>query len=143
MNRELKFRVWDKKSKHMLYPRTELYVTDYCDSGYPAVAQELGNEGNYFTASASRGNFIIQQFTGSVDQDNKEIFEGDIIKFKRVWEHPNKTSTTSPDDEVYTYDATYFVKWERGTFWLANEKGIKEVIHYNIKGNHPTTVMRE
>jgi uncharacterized phage protein (TIGR01671 family) len=87
-------------------------------------------------------NAIIQQFTESYDQNGKEVYEGDIIKFVRVWKYPNLTCTTSPKNEVYTTKGIYFIKWERGTFWLTNEKGIQEAIYYS-DFSHPTTIIKE
>lgn len=57
--RELKFRVWDSVEKEMLFPET---IT-------PSVAQLQG--------------VTIMQFTGLLDKEGKEIYEGDILEATR------------------------------------------------------------
>ena len=59
--RELKFRIWDGNNKHFVYPDI----------------LELGRGLEY------------QQFTGLLDKQGKEIYEGDKVRFKwnrKYWE---------------------------------------------------------
>jgi len=62
--REIKFRAWDKERKTMLSP------DDLCHL-----------EGNVSKAlKESSPHLELMQFTGLKDKNNREIYEGDIVK---------------------------------------------------------------
>jgi uncharacterized phage protein (TIGR01671 family) len=63
MNREIKFRVWDKSLKTMIYFPNHYYEAIYFD-GKPWNDE----------------NQTPLQYTGLKDQNGKEIYEGDLIE---------------------------------------------------------------
>ncbi len=65
MNREIKFRAWDEVSEKMLN------WNDFLDT----------NMKNTFIAPESTG-LILMQYTGLHDKNGKEIYEGDIVKYR-------------------------------------------------------------
>lgn len=72
--RTIKFRVWDTDSKKMLTP-----------IGFDL--QSLIDGEDYATLEGCE----IMQFTGLLDKNGKEIYEGDIIE----WKKPAQESTNS------------------------------------------------
>ncbi len=93
--RVIKFRAWDKQGRHMLNNLNgncgyeELCLMDTLDSDYHEV----------------------MQFTGLLTTDNKEIYEGDILRFE------DKERETGDTVEVkYTIDELKKLK-DRIPFW--------------------------
>lgn len=124
--RAIKFRAWHKDTNRIHEVRSLTLRFD--DGSYPAVPQiEVGR---YQWGSVSMGGFnysdennVLMQFTGLKDKNGKEIFEGDIIKFKDT-----KPLVVEWDDKF----AQFVMKPSSSvTFYVAGDIEIIGNIHEN------------
>lgn len=76
MNREIKFRVWDKENKEILRVQ-ELDFEPTFYGGRMAIRTEQYND--YFNTE----EMLLMQYTGLHDKNGKEIYEGDIVEITR------------------------------------------------------------
>ncbi len=110
--REIKFRVWN--GEVMMYNAQNLYdgmrvsfnkqgdFYDNWDASERSFGEILENEKN-----------MVMQFTGLLDKNKKEIFEGDICKIPKQWWHPREDKA----EKKYQY----VIKFEDGAFGKFNE----------------------
>lgn len=78
--RTLKFRAWDKAEKKMLFD-ADPFVIDVWGSNEPLLADPHKRE-----------NCIFEQYIGLKDKNDKEIYEGDILR----WANSTGREITAP-----------------------------------------------
>lgn len=106
-NRIIKFRIWHNVLKRFLPQQA-----DY----HEVIAPLMDINGNFYSWSSQHwgmdneiweGNdLVIQQFTGLLDKNNKEIYEGDIIKYQYDSAYSDKF-----DKSVVEYEEFEPDKW--------------------------------
>lgn len=84
--REIKFRAWDDRddAKKMYYPESSPFLINFSgDLSHNGVFARIGYD------------LKLMQFTGLLDKNGKEIYEGDILQLK------NTKGQISNHQEVY------------------------------------------
>lgn len=108
MQRIIKFRVWDLEGKQWIIGPCEYLQFDKVFSL---------NEGMWY-----QDDWVFQQFTGLLDKNGKEIYEGDIVK------------ASFPEEEIireviYSREYAAFLLGENAMWqgWLENSKIIGNI----------------
>lgn len=123
--REIKFRAWD--GKQMMYDITQWHVSDR-DKKYHLID---GYSLEY-----------LMQFTGLLDKNGIEIYEGDVVRHKS--ENPNWMPLD--DNSPLEIDVESVVEYKGHSFWLSKEyfgwegEGLADWSNLEVLGNiyeHP------
>jgi uncharacterized phage protein (TIGR01671 family) len=116
MNREIKFRTWDKQLKQFAEwtNRDPFFDTSHGQIFFwERVQREDGSYDGDIILQDYGDRFVLQQYTGLKDKNGKEIYEGDILKW---YEGENNLS------EVIFQNGSFMVRginW--GAFWYITD----------------------
>lgn len=123
MSREIKFRAWEPQSK-MMSPVTHIdFITGELDCEH--------NSGE----PKSIEHFELMQFTGLLDKNGKDIYEGDIIEFRTYSTRkgkPLRVSVSIEDGLLLPFYDPCYTEDEQGD-WFQGDSPFEVVgnIHEN------------
>lgn len=112
MNKQIKFRAWDNKSQQMLFQNQQYglepqyKIQDDCWTRFWEALYRCQEQ------------FILMQFTGLLDKNGKEIYEGDIVLLNH-WK----------SSDLFNYKLPFIVEYYEG------EINFKQKEYNNFKGS--------
>lgn len=121
-NRPIKFRVWDKKRKNFLHNLEQFWDLIIADGSL-----------SFLGGNRLDDDFSVQQFTGLLDKNGKEIYEGDLVNFYTPG-HPHGPEREDyekrevwycPDSAAFLFDKYYYDGWHGYPAW--DIKGLEVV----------------
>ena len=106
--RKYKIRVWDKMRLQFIYPE---------DNNQQHFIIDLNGQFHNLQNGSGGDDYIVQQYTGLTDKNDKEIYEGDIIHLKF-------------NDE----SANLVVKWDKYMGLEYHNGGWTSMVHVDTHG---------
>jgi hypothetical protein len=97
--KQIKFRVWQKRIKQ--YETENRFFLCQFDGLYEWDGRKLT------AISLSREDYVVEMFTGFLDSEGKEIYEGDIVQYELV-EHRCEESVSKQKKEVQFINRAFY-----------------------------------